>query len=272
MILLCQPSGSPHGKAEVSMMTQPSYVLVVDDDEINRLVATEVLGQMGLRVEQASSGVAAIEAVLARPPALVLMDVQMPVVDGLEATRRIRAAGFTELPILAFTAPATPEDYKRIDACGMSGLLAKPIEPERLKSTVQHWLSAIESTPGHIALSAALHEMLRLSGEVDPDDALLRSDGDPDLLVERLRGLVDICAETTDSISEALTDGNMREASTLFLSLRLPCTDVAALALAREAHSIGLCLLRADPPVKRAEMFLMRFEGFLAQLSEAVYG
>lgn len=254
------------------MMIQSSYVLVVDDDEINRMVASKVLEQMGLRVEQASNGVEAVEAVLARPPALVLMDVQMPVVDGLEATRRIRAAGFTELPILAFTAPATLEDYQRIDACGMSGLLAKPIEPERLKSTVRRWLPAVEATPGQPVLSASVHDMLRLSGEIHPDDALVRSDGDPDLLVERLRGLVDICAETTDAISEALTDGNMRDASMLFFSLRLPCTDVAALALAREAHTIGLCLLRTDPQVKRAETFLMRFEGFLAQLSEAVYG
>lgn len=250
-------------------MTQTGHVLVVDDNEINRILATEILTQMDYAVEQARNGVAAVEAVLARPPALVLMDVQMPVMDGLEATRRIRAAGFVDLPILAFTAPATPEDYLRIEECGMSGLLAKPISAERMAEVIREWLPDLAAKS---ALPAEMHRILLQSGEVDPDVALARADGSAELLIERLRGFVDLCAETTDAISQALSDGRMLEASTLFLSLRLPCLDIAASALARDAHSIGLNLLRDEPPVLRAESFLMRFEGFLAQVSEAVYG
>lgn len=250
-------------------MTKIGHVLVVDDNEINRILATEILTQMGLTVLQARNGVAAVEAVLAQPPALVLMDVQMPVMDGLEATRQIRAAGLTDLPILAFTAPATPEDYQRIEECGMSGLLAKPISAETMAEAVRQWLPA----PGHGSpLPAEMRKILLETEELDPDAALSRADGDAELLVERLRGFVNLCAETADAISEALSDGRTREASTLFLSLRLPCLDVAASTLACEAHSIGLNLRRDDPPIRRAQAFLMRFEGFLAQVSEAVYG
>jgi len=122
-------------------------VLLADDVEVNLLVAQELLVQAGCEVEVVSNGQDAVEqARVAQPPfALVLMDIQMPDVNGYEATRRIRALGKTEhcdfqqLPILAMTAHAMPEEIRKCKAAGMNDHLSKPIYPKALLTMVEKW-------------------------------------------------------------------------------------------------------------------------------------
>ncbi|MBV8210614.1 MAG: response regulator [Burkholderiaceae bacterium] len=115
-------------------------VLLVEDNPINREVAQSLLSATGLQVEAAEHGAQAVELVAAHKYDLVLMDVQMPVMDGLETTRRIRRQFGAELPIVAMTANAFAQDRVACLNAGMNDLLVKPVDPELLYETLLRWL------------------------------------------------------------------------------------------------------------------------------------
>ena len=117
-------------------------VLLVDDDARNIFALTSVLEQRGLTVEPARNGVEALEALAAHGDIdIVLMDVMMPVMDGLEATRRIRAdPRWQKLPVIAITAKAMRDDQEQCRRAGANDYLAKPIDADRLISLLRVWL------------------------------------------------------------------------------------------------------------------------------------
>jgi len=111
------------------------HILVVDDVEMNRRVASSFLTKAGYRVTQASGGAAALKALEADDFDLILMDVMMPEMDGLETTRRIRASAIS-IPIIALTASVFEEDKHRCFEAGMNDFLTKPIDREKLLQKV----------------------------------------------------------------------------------------------------------------------------------------
>ncbi|MEO5350807.1 MAG: response regulator [Magnetococcus sp. YQC-3] len=116
-------------------------ILLVEDNEINQEVAQGILQRAGLRIEIANNGLEAIEMLHKGAFDLVLMDVQMPVMDGFEATRRLRQEEkFRELPIIAMTANAMKGDKETCLAAGMSDYVAKPIDPHNLYVVLGQWL------------------------------------------------------------------------------------------------------------------------------------
>ncbi len=116
-------------------------VLLVDDDPINRELTGLRLAEAGLEVDRASDGAQAIDMARQQRHDLILMDMQMPHMDGLEATRRIRARpGYPGTPIVAMTANAFAEDRARCLAAGMSDFIPKPCKPEHFYGTVLAWL------------------------------------------------------------------------------------------------------------------------------------
>ncbi len=115
-------------------------VLVVEDNLINQEVAGNLLKRMGLEVDYAENGKVAIAAIAKKSYDAVLMDIQMPVMDGYETTRLIRAKG-NKVPIIALTAAAMFEDQKKAYACGMDDHLPKPINPDHLFLAMEHWVN-----------------------------------------------------------------------------------------------------------------------------------
>lgn len=144
------------GHAEIARATQPSdfnmpqlrgRVLVVEDDRINQRVIGHFLKQMGLQTGLAEDGNSAIEIALQQPWDLVLMDCQLPGVDGLEATRQIRARQPDRpMPIIALTANASTQDRTACLAAGMNDFLTKPVRVELLAATLQRWLAVSAGT------------------------------------------------------------------------------------------------------------------------------
>lgn len=116
-------------------------ILLAEDDLFNQEVALGLLEETGLIIDVVENGQLAVQKMMSDDYALVLMDVQMPVMDGLAATRHIRQQpGKSDLPILALTANAFDEDRKRCIEAGMSDYISKPVDPEMLFSLLLHWL------------------------------------------------------------------------------------------------------------------------------------
>jgi signal transduction histidine kinase/CheY-like chemotaxis protein len=133
-------------QAEAAAAPLRGMVLVAEDDPINRMVAVQVLKRAGLQVCEAADGEQALEALQRGGVSLVLMDGQMPMLDGYAATRQWREResrlGTTRLPIIALSANALPEDVRLAMASGMDDHLAKPYGPQDLVNTVSRWLPA----------------------------------------------------------------------------------------------------------------------------------
>lgn len=116
-------------------------VLVVDDDLVSREVAVFLLEDAGLAADVAGNGAAAVELASQADYALILMDMQLPVMDGLEATRAIRLlSGLAAIPVLAMSADASDEDRQRCLRAGMDDHVGKPLKPEVFHASVLRWL------------------------------------------------------------------------------------------------------------------------------------
>ena len=132
-----EPSGrSPVVKAD------SIHILLVEDNAINRRLAHHLLSKAGYRVTQAENGRDAMEHVVNEPKGfdIVFMDIQMPEMDGREATAEIRKMGFDDLPVIAMTAESMPGDRERCLEAGMNDYIAKPIKKDVVLQMIERWV------------------------------------------------------------------------------------------------------------------------------------
>ena len=225
-------------------------VLLVEDNAINQRVADAMLKQLGLTVQLAAHGVQAVAMVREQPFDLVLMDCQMPVMDGFEATRQIRAweanggRGAPALPIVALTANAMAGDREACAAAGMSDYLAKPISGARLAAMLAHHLVAAparpdsQRTPPSVALSSA--------AVFDPsvlNELPMVADGsEPEFALEVLKQFVQGSAETIKQCRQAVACDDEAGALRAVHTLKSTSAQVGAAALAAWAGDLELRL------------------------------
>ncbi len=147
-------------------------ILLAEDNELNQQVAMELLGDAGFFMDLAEDGGACVAMVAENQYDIVLMDMQMPVMDGLDATREIRKnERFAELPIVAMTAAALETDRQRCLEAGMNDHLAKPIEPNELFAMLLRWISPAEREmpePVEVPAAAAVEDPPRTEPALDP--------------------------------------------------------------------------------------------------------
>lgn len=152
--VVSQPAGAGKSLSQSALPHLHGRVLLAEDSETNAAVVSSMLDKLGLHPEIVSDGAAAVQAAESEAYDLIIMDVGMPVMDGLEASRLIRAAG-QATPIVALTAHALPENREQTRAAGMNGFLTKPIRLKDLSRELEKWLPRAEAAH-HAVLEASV--------------------------------------------------------------------------------------------------------------------
>jgi signal transduction histidine kinase/DNA-binding response OmpR family regulator len=229
-----------------------AHVLLVEDNLINQQVAVEILESAHVRVDIASNGREAVRMVDLKHYGAVLMDIQMPEMDGYEATAQIREKNQHEnLPIIAMTAHAISGYRDECLAAGMNDYLTKPIEPQRLFETLAMWLhdggrmlggeppSACESELPEPRTSADCPLSLEALQQVmDVPQALARLNGKESLLLSILKNFLGEVPRPEDSIAAAVETGNAAAGFRLAHTLKGVAANLAFAEVSEAAHEL----------------------------------
>ncbi|MDF2176724.1 response regulator [Aliiglaciecola sp. CAU 1673] len=244
---------------EVRAMLKPvqgARILLVEDNPVNQIVGHDMLVALGLTAEVAQNGAEAVEQFAQADFDLILMDLQMPVMDGFDATRTIRATDKgKDIPILAMTAAAMLSDKKQTEACGMNGHISKPIDVVKLADELLRWLPHNDNAAEN-KLSETSEEAFSLPG-FDLEAAAQRLGGNWTLL----RKLLQRFAEDLHNTKETLTSGQADAEETIrqLHTLKGSAATIGAMTLADQA---------AEAEGKLKAEGIWRLESVIAQLDK----
>jgi len=224
---------------EAQKALRGASLLLVEDNLINQEMAMEILGRAGIRVEVANNGVEALAMLERQSYDGVLMDCQMPVMDGFEATRQIRRqAAYAELPVLAMTANAMAGDKEKCLAAGMNDHIAKPIDVTQLFIALHRWVKVahphLEFVPALAEGDAELPAIVGLQLEV----ALQRLGGNRALLRKLLGRFCESQGDVVTRIRQARQTGEEEAAVRIAHTLKGLAGNIGAQALALSAGAL----------------------------------
>jgi two-component system sensor histidine kinase/response regulator len=241
-----------HGSTSVGFnfeSIRDARVLLVEDNELNREVATGLLEGAPVTVSAADNGEVAIRMLNESKYDMVLMDMQMPVMDGLAATRAIRQnSRFKDLPIIAMTANAMADDRDKCLEAGMNDHLAKPIDPNKLFAALLRWIPARSAAP-KVAVAPVVTAQrppadsapLEVPG-IDTQTALKRTGGNRQRYVSLLRRFADSQVGAVGEIRAALKAQDSVTAQRIAHSLKGAAANLGANALATAAGSAEVAI------------------------------
>jgi PAS domain S-box-containing protein len=285
-------------EAQALKHIQGARVLLVEDNEINQQVAQEILAGAGLMVALATNGQEAVRAVKESQYDAVLMDVQMPVMDGYTATRKIREWEFKaesrgprdnpqlprgEIPIIAMTAHAMTGDEEKSLQAGMNGHVTKPIDPNQLFAILQKWITPSENralnpqpevfTEGPEAVQGEKQLPEFLEG-FDLTDGLKRLQGNQRLYLRLLTNFAADYGEVTKDIRKALDAKDFDHAHSLVHNLKGLAGNLSATGLQAAAVNMEKLVKGIDPkapPSKQLNSRLAQLEAALSQALNSVH-
>lgn len=243
--------------------TLPRYrILLVEDNKVNQIVATRFLARLGQDVEIANDGAEAVSISREKAFDLILMDMQMPVMDGIEATKRIIAEGgpSAEVPIIAMTANASDDDRRRCLDAGMKGFEAKPVTLERLRKMIAHATSTARETAPAPATTTAPQKLelpdldltalplqsmpgLGIEGLDEARHAELVDALGEDVFQELVESFFDDATGLLDELNQALRRNDSEKIDRVLHTIKGAASNVGLNDLAVKANA-----LRSQPP------------------------
>lgn len=233
----------------------PLNVLVVDDNVINQKVAVKMLQRLNLQPDVVDDGLQAVHAVKSKQYDLVLMDVQMPVMDGLEATRAIRAFedGKKHTIIVAVTANAIQGDRERCLQSGMDDYLPKPIKQQDIELMITKWISAS---------STAIEIMTKNSVPAELIDPVrieqIMEIGDESLLTELFALYLGDINHYPSEILSGLQEGNFRSIYENSHKLKGSSANIGVETIRQACIKMEECARSEDPALVRAHLAVMQ--------------
>jgi PAS domain S-box-containing protein len=248
------------------------HVLLVEDNEINQLVAVELLARMGIQVQVANNGIEATEMITQQAFDAVLMDIQMPVMDGYETTAMIRRDprfAIGKLPIIAMTAHALAGEREKALRAGLDDYISKPIDVDRLTQVLMHWLGnpAMNSHTDRPFEQSLAVQSPTPSVILDTKQALRRL-GNQALYERLLRMFQSDQADAARKIRAALETADHKTALRLAHTLKSTAGVIGAVDLSQAAQALEQALLANETNPDTA--LLESVESWLAATMETV--
>ncbi|QEP43428.1 response regulator [Ectothiorhodospiraceae bacterium BW-2] len=236
-------------------------ILLVEDVEINQKVAIGFLSEWEVAVTVAANGAEALERLEQQPFDLILMDIQMPVMDGFEATANIRQQPqWHSLPIVAMTAYAMVEERQKFLSAGMNDYISKPFEPDELFSVLSRWLEAVVEVEVENENEAVLAGGWRPPPQIDPHHALLQNSERRGNLRQLLIDFVERYQALPEQLAALLEAQNHSEIGHLAHLMKGVSGNLGMGALHEAAKKLDHCLKKEPFAVCQPQLTLFIIE------------
>ncbi|OOZ42480.1 hypothetical protein BOW52_02985 [Solemya elarraichensis gill symbiont] len=258
-------------------------ILLVEDNSINQQVAMELLEQMGCEVEMASNGIEAVDMIKHKKFDLVFMDIQMPKMDGLEATRQIRKLKTqadekypSNIPIIAMTAHALVDDHEKSLRAGMNDHITKPLDPGKIMEVLLNWVGPEERVENEIPSNRVKQTdvmnqaSIPQNSGIDSESALKRLGGNSTLFIRLIKEFRQNNQEAAGRLRDALAVHNLEHAKEIAHGIKGAAANLGMNELSTVAAEFES--LSEQQKLEACESLLDQFDLHLKKVIQAIVG